>query len=167
MVIKLDSVGQTVLKWQQFLISKSYNIGSLDGIFGSKTWFCNWRGNDSTAELRIIMKQNLRVMFGVLFVSVMVGASVGCEAYPLVPPPTIDDGECIPSEVTRTRVPSVLHDGIDVMLICTQCDIDECNSLGARCEVDGLPCDFYGKLGVCSGCCDSEYGELHCALLAP
>lgn len=37
MVIKLDSVGQTVLKWQQFLISKSYNIGSLDGIFGSKT----------------------------------------------------------------------------------------------------------------------------------
>lgn len=37
MILKLDSVGEVVLKWQEFLISKGYDIGSLDGIFGSKT----------------------------------------------------------------------------------------------------------------------------------
>ena len=37
MIIKQGSVNQTVLKWQQFLISKKYEIGSLDGIFGAKT----------------------------------------------------------------------------------------------------------------------------------
>lgn len=37
MILKLDSIGQLVLKWQKFLITKGYDIGSLDGIFGSKT----------------------------------------------------------------------------------------------------------------------------------
>ena len=37
MTIKRTSVGETVLKWQKFLISKKYEIGSLDGIFGQKT----------------------------------------------------------------------------------------------------------------------------------
>ncbi len=37
MIIKKGTVGQLVLKWQKFLISKGYSIGSLDGIFGSKT----------------------------------------------------------------------------------------------------------------------------------
>ena len=37
MVLKLESIGQMVIKWQRFLISKGYDIGSLDGIFGSKT----------------------------------------------------------------------------------------------------------------------------------
>jgi hypothetical protein len=37
MKIRKGSVGQLVLKWQEFLIGKGYSIGSLDGVFGSKT----------------------------------------------------------------------------------------------------------------------------------
>ena len=37
MHIKKDSTGQLVLKWQQFLIDQGYKIGSLDGVFGTKT----------------------------------------------------------------------------------------------------------------------------------
>ncbi len=37
MLLKKGSEGQTVIKWQQFLASKGYEIGSIDGIFGSKT----------------------------------------------------------------------------------------------------------------------------------
>ena len=91
-------------------------------------------------------------------------AVMGCDTYTLVPEPNELHDDCIPETVTRTRVPSVLFDGMYITLLCTECDVDECNSLGARCDVEGEACDFYGKLGVCKGCCDSEYGELHCAL---
>jgi hypothetical protein len=37
MRIKKDSIGPLVLDWQEFLVSVGYDIGSLDGIFGSKT----------------------------------------------------------------------------------------------------------------------------------
>jgi hypothetical protein len=87
---------------------------------------------------------------------------VGCEYDTLVPEPSAITEECTPEAVTRTRVPTARFGGSTLILLCTDCDIDECNSLGARCEVEGESCDFYGKLGVCRGCCDSEYGELHC-----
>ncbi len=87
-----------------------------------------------------------------------------CEEYELVPPPTDNDDGCVPTTTTHTRVPSINYDGNDLILICTNCDIDECNVMGARCQIEGVQCDFFGKLGVCSGCCDSEFGELHCAL---
>lgn len=89
---------------------------------------------------------------------------VGCTQYSLVPEPNGQSEDCTPSEVIRTRVPSARFGGDYLVLLCTDCDVDECNSLGARCDVEGEACDFYGKLGVCQGCCDSEYGELHCAL---
>lgn len=37
MLIKKDSIGDLVLRWQQFLVSQGYSLGSLDGSFGSKT----------------------------------------------------------------------------------------------------------------------------------
>ncbi len=37
MIIKRKSIGEIVLKWQEFLMSKDYSIGALDGIFGQKT----------------------------------------------------------------------------------------------------------------------------------
>lgn len=101
-----------------------------------------------------------------LLVALVMGLA-GCNQYSIVPEPSGQSEDCIPSEINRTRVPSVRFDGDDVILLCTACDVDECNSLGARCDVEGETCDFYGKLGVCRGCCDSEYGELHCALMLP
>ena len=100
----------------------------------------------------------------ILLVALAVSGLCGCECYALVPEPSDITEECIPTEVTRTRVPSVEFGGASLVLLCTECDVDECNSLGARCDAAGLPCDFYGKLGVCRGCCDSEFGELHCGL---
>ena len=88
----------------------------------------------------------------------------GCEYYSLVPEPTDAYTECVPEVFLGTRVPSSRLGGIYINLHCTDCDVDECNALGARCDVENEPCDFYGKLGVCRGCCDSEFGELHCAL---
>ena len=105
------------------------------------------------------MNMNYRTLVSALLATM----PVGCGYYGLVPEPNDTNGECVPSMVTRTRVPSVRYDA-DLVLLCTDCDIDECNTLGARCEIEGETCDFYGKLGVCKGCCDSEYGELHCAL---
>lgn len=89
-----------------------------------------------------------------------IDVSSGEQAF--VPPPVQDD-ECVPREVTHTRVPSTRLNGHDLVLICTECDVEECNALGARCSVEGTACDFHGKLGICTGCCDSEFGELHCA----
>lgn len=37
MIIKKDSIGDLVLRWQQFLVSQGYSLGSLDGNFGTKT----------------------------------------------------------------------------------------------------------------------------------
>ena len=39
MTLKLDSIGQLVAKWQKFLISKGYEIGSLDGVFGPSSFY--------------------------------------------------------------------------------------------------------------------------------
>jgi len=53
MILKKDSIGEEVLKWQHFLISQGYSIGSLDGIFGSKveTATKDWqRKNNLTAD---------------------------------------------------------------------------------------------------------------------
>jgi hypothetical protein len=102
----------------------------------------------------------------ILLVALAIGG-MGCEYYTLVPEPTELDGECVPETVMHTRVPSSRSGGIYIALLCTECDVDECNSLGARCDIEGESCDFYGKLGVCRGCCDSEYGELHCDLVSP
>jgi hypothetical protein len=102
-----------------------------------------------------------------LLLSSFIASSCGCVVRTEVPPPTDNDGTCVPTEVTRTRVFTNMCDGCVLVLLCTECDIDECSSHGARCDVEGEPCDFYGKLGVCRGCCDSEYGELHCALATP
>jgi hypothetical protein len=88
----------------------------------------------------------------------------GCEVYSVDRVSFDANGDCIPSEMTRTRVPSISHSGDSIVLACSACNVDECNSLGARCEVEGAICDFYGKLGTCQGCCDSEFGELHCGL---
>jgi hypothetical protein len=91
----------------------------------------------------------------------------GCEYYTLVPEPSDITEDCTPEEITSTRVKTARFGGSNMMLLCSNCDIDECSSLGARCDIEDAPCDFYGKLGVCRGCCDSEYGELHCALSGP
>jgi hypothetical protein len=101
------------------------------------------------------MKQSILIVLAAML--------AGCDEYTLVPEPSDQSEECIPTEVTNTRVYSERFDAY-IILRCTVCDVDECNSLGARCDAEGAPCDFYGKLGVCRGCCDSEFGELHCAL---
>jgi hypothetical protein len=53
MIIKKDSVGELVLRWQQFLAANGHSPGSIDGNFGSKTEAATiaWQGaNGLTAD---------------------------------------------------------------------------------------------------------------------
>lgn len=63
-------------------------------------------------------------------------------------------------EIRNWRIPT--EDGPSIIVKCSYCDEEGCNHLGARCEAAGAACNFHGDLGVCTACCDSEYGELHC-----
>lgn len=61
MALQKDSVGPEVIKWQRFLISKGYSIGSADGIFGSKTDVAtrDWQARNGLASDGVVGKNSL------------------------------------------------------------------------------------------------------------
>lgn len=103
--------------------------------------------------------QHTKTMFTVkryLLLVLLALVQTGCEQ---------DTNDCDPSNVTRTRVPSVQVNGDDIVLLCVACETDWCESLGAPCDADGASCTFNGNAGTCQGCCNGDVGELHCGPL--